>query len=422
MNGVPGEPVPLKLRFLTDDESMRNFATRYWTAHYGTGVTFFYPENVGDLVGKFGFTLNEGLCKLAEVVVASCGSCPRCGGPIVVRNRTDLYRHAAAEFAPVCQSCLDREWAEQEKAQEQLRQKECQERQRRIQEAEDLADQQYAVRSFYLEKLYGQELPRVDARMLTLEDAVYLHAVFRASKSEKLTVLPPLEIAFTKIPIAPSNVESIAVIKYLSDRNLIAPSPRSDHDAFIWNGDLPKSYLIFKVIWRVAPAIDESTTLIEQIQGIFRTGDWPEIWHARVLPLWRHVALHECIQYLQHQLSRHRMPFSPGNKTRIVIEDGLTTYSISQMYTAIFRTVKDAAAFYVEKSPNVSLGLAANTVISRIKSFIDRARAEKWPVFRRPPEFECQPTMVRKVLFDVLLKFGHDGFDATPSEVESVGT
>jgi hypothetical protein len=157
----------------------------------------------------------------------------------------------------------------------------------------------------------------------------------------------------------------------------------------------------------------------QRIESMFRTDDWPEAWRTSVLPLWQKIALYECLEYLTHQLSKHGMDFSPGDKTFMVLRDALTTFSVSQVYGAICRAAKNAAAYYMEQSSNISLRQAANTVVGRIQSFVEHARAEKWDVMRYRRDFNCPPSMVSNVLFDAVLKIGSDGFDLVPHEIES---
>ena len=117
MDRAPGKPIPISLRFLTDDESMREFARRYWAADYGPTLSFQYRENVGPLAQTYGWKIHEVKDKLAEIVVATYGTCSECFEPIAVRHRTDLYHKASAV---VCQSCVDRKREARDREREEL--------------------------------------------------------------------------------------------------------------------------------------------------------------------------------------------------------------------------------------------------------------------------------------------------------------
>lgn len=118
-----GQKVPLRLKFLTDDQSLCNLATRYWDAYFGPGATLLYPETVGTLCELFGLTQKELLQKLPEIVHVSYRECPGCHRGFMVLNRNELQQ--VENLAnPICTDCGRREDTarEEERKQEQLRQ------------------------------------------------------------------------------------------------------------------------------------------------------------------------------------------------------------------------------------------------------------------------------------------------------------
>jgi hypothetical protein len=135
MQIFPGDPVPIVLRYRTDDSVMRGFAQRYWAAYYGNSETFQYKENVGALAEEFGFTLHEAISKVAEVVVAIYGQCGGCNRPLLVRTRNDLRHRVASKHPIFCTECLDQQAAARDKEREEFRARELQEQQRRQQAA-----------------------------------------------------------------------------------------------------------------------------------------------------------------------------------------------------------------------------------------------------------------------------------------------
>jgi hypothetical protein len=100
----------------------------------------------------------------------------------------------------------------------------------------------------------------------------------------------------------------------------------------------------------------------------------------------------------------------------MVFEDGLTTYSAAQLCNGSYRAVKDAAARYMEKSPLLSREQAANTVVGRIQNFIEYGRTQQWDVKPFHRNFNCPRSEISRVLFDVVLKIGDEGFQVCPPD------
>jgi hypothetical protein len=393
---------------------MREFARRYWAADYGPSLNFQYRENVGPLAQTYGWKIHEVKDKLAEIVVATYGTCSECLEPIIVRHRTDLYHKASAV---VCQSCVDRTREARDREREEYYQRYPKPQAQRT-AVPAAAISQYELRQMNLRAVLKAPAP-LYLDKINLEDAVYLDAAFRASQSEYFLFICPLANTLrfgSQHPVTPGSLFTTDLIKHLRDRGIIGVAPESDHEAFDWNtNDAPVSYIFEKVIWQIAPVIGFDSSAIELLESTFRElGAESRI---QILPLWRKIALHECLEFLKLQMSNHGLPFKPGPKTQMVIEDGLTTYSVSQLYNQIHRATKDAAAYYMEKSSTITVSQAANSVVGRIQNLIQYARVQKWDItpFRR--NFNCPRSEISRVLFDAVLKIGDAGFDELPREL-----
>src|SRR5262249_9526017 len=152
-------------------------------------------------------------------------------------------------------------------------------------------------------------------------------------------------------------------------RNLIAVASDSPIEAFVFNEEnVPDKFYTARVRW-VLIANNEShetnIAFIRQVEQMFRDTEWNVGWEDEVVPLWREVALHECISYLTLALDDHKLPFTPGEKTVQMFEQVLEHYSISQIYLFIWRAAKDAAAFYTREK--VTKSHAANSVVGAIQ-------------------------------------------------------
>ncbi len=179
--------------------------------------------------------------------------------------------------------------------------------------------------------------------------------------------------------------------------------PASPIEAFDWEGTRPERFYVSRVAW-LAPG-DEATrplaAVARQLEEAFRTGGWPEQWGDEVPDLWRRVALHECLAYLEVCMDDHQLPLRIGDKTRLAIAETLARFSIGQTYNFIWRAAKDAAAYYMRSG--VPKQQAANSVVGAIQRGTERAIASNWDVKafgrdRRAPESTISAVVFRSAL------------------------
>jgi len=130
--------------------------------------------------------------------------------------------------------------------------------------------------------------------------------------------------------------------------------------------------------------------------------------------LWKELALHESLEYLNYVLSERGFPFKPGEKTIAILNTVLTKFSTSQAYYFIYAAAKNASDFYQLK--NVSILHAANTIPGKISSLFDRAVSENWDITKYSRNYkECPPSALNNVLYDKVIGFA--GFDYVPGSV-----
>jgi hypothetical protein len=202
-------------------------------------------------------------------------------------------------------------------------------------------------------------------------------------------------------------------VERLYEDRLLRVHPNSEVGAFF---DDPKDgFYIDKVMWQPAVTLRNGTTkeFVSSLEVIFRSDDWPENWWKERLPLWKKIALQECVEYLTLSMSRHGFAFSPGDKTFATLGEVLNDYSVSQAYNLIWRAAKDAAAFYMRERVNIFH--AANTVVGSIQLYAERARLNSWDIKPYGRNFDCPQSMVSQVLHNVVLKIGEGGFTSAPT-------
>ncbi len=218
---------------------------------------------------------------------------------------------------------------------------------------------------------------------------------------------------------------SYELLNHLIRRKLIRPAPQSNHSAFDWTADNEvENYYVYHVIWRIAPSNRQNEALVETIDQIFR--NWkheiPAFCMPQINTLWQDIALHECVEFLQHEMKKHHLPFKRGEMTDRVLKDGLTTYSVGQMYNHIYGATQAAAAYSVEKAGEITIFQAANSVVRRIENRIERARVNDYDIKNYRRNFECPQSMISRVLFDTVLGIGDVGFNEKPGFTNPVAT
>jgi len=90
----------------------------------------------------------------------------------------------------------------------------------------------------------------------------------------------------------------------------------------------------------------------------------------------------------------------------------INNYSVSQIYTIIYRSTNNALRFQVERG--VSKKHASNTIVGNVQSFAERAIIKQWDVQRYNRLKECPESALSKFFFGRILKIGFAGFNEKP--------
>lgn len=390
---MPLDATPLiSLSFLTEDETLRQVCRRYWAVD-DTGR---FVDTVETLANEFELAKSQ-VSKLAQQYCEAFSNqhlCLECHKPFKVERRTDYLNLRSWTGERRCKKCND---------------------ERRLQEIKASLEAELKRKGLIratVEKIYGvSELTRVKPLELSLEHATFLLSLVRAGASEDFSIIQVVD-SFA-IPLSPTSGYDYEILERLYRAKLLAVHIDSAPDAFF--DDPAKGFYLGRVIWRpaISAASGDTKGLASEIELIFRSGHWPAAWWDQRVNLWKIVAVQECIEYLQLCMKQHGFEFNPGDKTSTVFMEILNNYSVAQIYNLIWRVAKDTAAYYVRES--VGKAKAANTAISSLQRYAERAYLGQWPIkpFRR--SYECPQSMVSQVLYNVVLKIGDAGFELTPN-------
>jgi hypothetical protein len=255
---------------------------------------------------------------------------------------------------------------------------------------------------------------------LNLMEAVFLAAYGRGGLSENQNVLMSLDyIGEQKIRLAPTAEIEIDFVKQLYHKSVLQIHSFNTTDIFsrVTNQN-EWSFAVTKTNWFYPKSVkmsDKPSSLFQELEQSFIHSDWPVNWQQEVLVTWKQMALWDCLEYLDFTLSEHRLEFTSGEKTLEMFNHLLEQYSVSQIYSFIWRASKDAAAFYVRE--RVTKQHAANTVVGTIQRMAENSEAEGWQVKGYRRDFQLPQSLMSEVLYNAVLKIGSAGFETKPMEL-----
>lgn len=377
----------ISLKFKTDNELLIALCSKYWEQNEDCE----FVNKVPVLYRKFKIPAG----KLNKLITDSCEAftdsyvCSDCKVPYIFSSRFDYKLRGNGSKSWKCSKCLLAE--EERKEQERInRQKQF----RRI------VEEKYKIKN---------RVP-ADTGLLSFEEAVFLLAFIRLYAAEDYSFARPVSSARDRL--APTDNYCRLIVETLFKRKLILVDPGSPVEAFC--GEQAERFYIYEVMWKLPYGIlsEDPRDFAIELEAYIRLNLWPERWHDESICLWRNVALSECLQYLNFSLQEHGFNFSPGDKTISVLNNLLNDYSTSQIFNIIWRSVKDAAAYYVrEHVPRIQ---AANFAIGAMQRFGDKAKAEGWIIRPYSRPWLIPQTEVSFVLYNTALKIGDLGFMHVP--------
>ncbi|WP_295815577.1 tetratricopeptide repeat protein [uncultured Deinococcus sp.] len=388
---APLQAAGIDVRFKTNaSDEARAVALEYWSRS-ATG----WKVTTKQLQATMGLTAAR-LRDAANAAAWACSptrNCVECGAAFVFSDRKEFETYQQFRHSPhsaygrpyVCGGCHDRYAARVKAEQQDIHTK----RVNVIRERFDLSD-----------------VPAVKLDTLSLEDAIYLASVTRTGATEDLRFIRPLG-KMDDQP-GPTPEFSIQMLDHLHRRGILYVHPASDPAAFDWDGEAPTGFAIGQVYWGIPMGGQQLPfgEFIQQVEAKLGAGpsEWPEAWVRDIPELWRTIILQEATRHLLHCLKQHGFEFSPGEKTVLVLRAVLEEYSLAQAWNMIWSRAKDAAAYLVRE--RVPKAQAANSTITRIKSYAENAKANGWTVRASRRDYDTPMPMVSQVLFSHALHLG----------------
>ncbi|MGF6758249.1 hypothetical protein [Paraburkholderia sp. GAS42] len=244
---------------------------------------------------------------------------------------------------------------------------------------------------------------------LPFEEALTLISLFRVcgDLQQDLSLEP---YGSSETPFAPDSHDTQGVFG-LMKRGLISVSPDTSDDAFDFsNGEI--AYFFHRIRWLVTA---ETLDFIDRIEQVAASGLWPGRWFRDAPNVVLSFAMSECLTYLAHCADERKMQAPQGEKTRFTVANVLRDHSVAQAYALIWRSAANAADYLVRSG--VPRAQAANSIVTRLQTMVDRGRAEGWEVKGYGRSKGCPRSQMSHVLYDVFLKVGERGFHDCLTEI-----
>lgn len=415
----------LHVEFLTDDPNLRDLCERYWTMR---GSQF--SHSVEDIAHRHGKTTKQVIKLVLQYSRAFRYHCPQCSRPrTYTRGRSILADNPGRDYPDqLCEDCKKSGWrrpvqptvSSTNPSQHPSRSEQTSLSAAEVRRAEQAALKAQAEhkRQIIRDAFPPVTVPYLDPSTLAFEDAIALLSLLRVGGSEDFYVIEP--VSSYAIPFTPSDEMDREVLGYLIDEELIDVHPDSVLDAFILSEDdsdvagyYTQDLMYYPLI---GPDLAARRQWVAELEDIFRSREWPTEWQQSWAPLWKRIALHECLDYLRIVLNEHKLPFHPGEKTHLVLDQALDDFSAAQIFNITWQAAKEAAAFYMRGG--VTPQHAANTAIGGIQRRVERARNEKWDIHRFRRRFDRPISMMARVLFETAMQIGYAGFTERPGAIE----
>lgn len=328
--------------------------------------------------------------------------CKYCGSDMYVKrpSKTNYARNNNIPFCPLC----GHEESYKCKCENFITNREIELRRKEKEKQEEITKKRILINKTY-------DLSSIDNLMLnslTFLDRLYLASICRSILSED--GITTIALNDSDETVAPHN-KVYSILRHLYKNNIILVSPTSDIDAFEESENFPHTFYLdyVKFYINIKYDSDKMKTIKEILNPTVDLHKNIDIAYE----MWKNIALDECLDYLMYQMNKVGFNFSIGDKTIAVINELLDSFSVSQIYSIIYRAVSNATRYYQEGG--ISKKQAANSVISRCQGFGERALVDGWELAKYKRIKELPQSSLSKVLFNKLYKIGDKCIDEVPS-------
>jgi hypothetical protein len=378
--------------YLTDDEAYLEIINAYWlpSRHSLPGKKKFTPEHsLSDLGKKFRLPTNSisRIVSTNSFVTSKDCYCTQCGTPHRFTSRSVLATQRATSKKSQCERCVTES------------------------EALHLSKIEAALHAHF--NRVSKLTP--DADQISLKDLALLDAAiccWGAEDNPNHLVTTP--VLAEDVPFSPCSSSDNAFIRQLAERNLIVLTPdvKLNPNVCLFGGDLRypsmgTHYTVLinyhDILSRLYP--DDRLPIILEIH------DDEEFWK-----FCQSLILAECFNFLEYQLLQHNYDSLPVEKTKYALRECLKHYCTAQVFSLIFRTVKNAKNY--QQKAGISRRHASNSIPGNLQRLLSWSLEKNTDVRQFDRLHHKAPSAVSVTVFDHLLKIHDGGFRYTLAELK----
>lgn len=366
----------LHIELLTDDQQHARVCYDYWLQNE-QGEYKFKIKEVAESHGIAANFVSKLVDKSAYAWVSNI-ICTRCKKPHIFTTRAQYQKRGSLRK----QVCLD-----------------CHEKERKAVEAK---------RKSLIEN-FNRDVKNSDLDLgnSDITTQIYLISVLQAMSNGRSSIIQPLK-TLPACTLSPTHNCDIKTIKHLIDKKTLLLGHENNLEVIALNGDeinLDYEKCTFDTAFerKVIDACisnfnnDKVKRNLKQSQGF--------------IDLCKEIQLHECLAFLDLAMTEHRFYFSADERTRLILSDCLEKFSPAQTYNIIWRSVKDAAAYYMRSA--IAKKHAANIAISSISRIYARAYTEDWNIKPFHRNHSLPQSTLSKISFNIILGTNDGGFEYT---------
>jgi hypothetical protein len=320
-------------------------------------------------------------------------SCSVCGNAMVQDLPSRSYPNSSPKIH--CSYCRHEEG-------DRCRCEHCQEQRNRA-AAEQKARRQAAIAQALDVERCRYACSGYPAEALPLSLAAAFLAFSRCCPINKHGVYEPVDAS--AVPLAPTKAYTSLLLEYLRQAGFISVSEHSEEGSIFYHSS-QLNFTPEKVCW--SGDIDKNLKLVEDIEVLALTGNWPEHWYGEVEGDWLSLALAECREFYDYCLNERNLHVRGDQAITDMLKNILRDFSVGQCYRIIWSGARNASDYLARNARNRIH--AGNYMVGACQRWADTARTEGYEVkpFRR--NFDLPRSMMSYVLFDVILKIGERGF------------
>jgi hypothetical protein len=253
---------------------------------------------------------------------------------------------------------------------------------------------------------------RVEEQHLTLFQRLSLAALLRLGLNEEGKVINP-PIGYLK-KLTPQPEFSRELLLALTKPKIIIPDINSRIDAFEDGDDFPNNYFISYVSYflNLAPEDGDTASMFQRLLM-----PDPALYNNQKVfcfEVWKAIAISEVLEYLNYSIEKIGFELNPGEKTMAILSSLLEDYSVSQLYSIIYRSIANTAKFYQENK--ITRKHAGNMVVTHIQRYGERAKAEGWEIKGFSRNYNLPQTAISEIFFNRILNIGSLGFEVPPTK------